>query len=81
MQGQVVTSGINGSGSLTMTLDVTLEEMTANSVTGVIQPEIKAETTNIELNDLPDFLKDEETRMDITNPVILLRAENQLRHR
>lgn len=78
MQGQVVTSGINGSGSLTMTLDVTLEEMTANSVTGVIQPEIKAETTNIELNDLPDFLKDEETRMDITNPVILLRAENQL---
>ena len=78
MQGQVVTSGINGSGRLTMTLDVTLEEMTANSVTGVIQPEIKAETTNIELNDLPDFLKDEETRMDITNPVILLRAENQL---
>lgn len=78
MQGQVVTSGINGSGSLTMTLDVTLEEMTANSVTGVIQPEIKAETTNIELNDLPDFLKDEETRMDITNPVILLRTENQL---
>lgn len=78
MQGQVVTSGINGSGSLTMTLDVALEEMTANSVTGVIQPEIKAETTNIELNDLPDFLKDEETRMDITNPVILLRAENQL---
>lgn len=78
MQGQVVTSGINGSGSWTMTLDVTLEEMTANSVTGVIQPEIKAETTNIELNDLPDFLKDEETRMDITNPVILLRAENQL---
>lgn len=78
MQGQVVTSGINGSGSLTMTLDVTLEEMTANSVTGVIQPEIKAETTNIELNDLPDFLKDEETRMGITNPVILLRAENQL---
>ena len=78
MQGQVLTSGINGSGRLTMTLDVTLEEMTANSVTGVIQPEIKAETTNIELNDLPDFLKDEETRMDITNPVILLRAENQL---
>lgn len=78
MKGQVVTSGIGGSGSLTMTMHVTLGEMTANSVTGVIQPEIKAETTNIELNDLPDFLKDEETRMDITNPVILLRAENQL---
>lgn len=78
MKGQVVTSGIGGSGSLTMTMHVTLGEMTANSVTGVIQPNIKAETTDIELNDLPDFLKDEETRLDITNPVILLRAENQL---
>lgn len=78
MKGEVETLVTGGSGSLEMTMYVTLEEMTANSVTGVIQPEIKAETTNIELNDLPDFLKDEETRMDITNPVILLRAENQL---
>lgn len=52
--------------------------MTINSVNGVIQPNIKAETTNIELNDLPDFLKDEETRLDITNPVILLIANNPL---
>ena len=78
MKGQVVTSGIGGSGSLTMAMHVTLGEMTANSVTGVIQPNIKAETTKIELNDLPDFLKDEETRLDITNPVILLRADNPL---
>lgn len=78
MKGQVVTSGIGGSGSLTMTMHVTLGEMTANSVTGVIQPNIDAETTNIELNDLPDFLKDEETRLDISNPVILLRANNPL---
>lgn len=78
MKGQVVTSGIGGSGSLTMAMHVTLGEMTANSVTGVIQPNIKAETTNIELNDLPDFLKDEETRLDITNPVILLIANNPL---
>lgn len=78
MKGQVVTSGIGGSGSLTMAMHVTLGEMTANSVTGVIQPNIDAETTNIELNDLPDFLKDEETRLDISNPVILLRANNPL---
>lgn len=78
MKGQVVTSGIGGSGSLTMAMHVTLGEMTANSVTGVIQPNIKAETTDIELNDLPDFLKDEETRLDITNPVILLIANNPL---
>lgn len=78
MKGQVVTSGIGGSGSLTMAMHVTLGEMTANSVTGVIQPNIEAENAKIELNDLPDFLKDEETRLDITNPVILLIAENPL---
>lgn len=78
MKGEVETLVTGGSGSLEMTMHVTLGEMTANSVTGVIQPEIKAETTNIELNDLPDFLKDEQTRLDITNPVILLRADNPL---
>lgn len=78
MEGEVVTSEVSGTGTLSLVPKTVLREMTANSVTGVIQPEIKAETTNIELNDLPDFLKDEETRMDITNPVILLRAENQL---
>lgn len=78
MEGEVVTSGVSGTGTLSLVPKTVLREMTASSVTGVIQPEIKAETINIELNDLPDFLKDEETRMDITNPVILLRAENQL---
>ena len=51
MKGEVETLVTGGSGSLEMTMHVTLGEMTANSVTGVIQPEIKAETTNIELND------------------------------
>ena len=78
MEGEVVTTGVSGTGTLSLVPKTVLREMTANSVTGVIQPEIKAETTNIELNDLPDFLKDEETRMDITNPVILLRADNPL---
>lgn len=78
MEGEVVTSGVSGTGTLSLVPKTVLREMTASSVTGVIQPEIKAETTNIELNDLPDFLKDEGTRMDITNPMILLRAENQL---
>lgn len=78
MKGEVETLVTGGSGSLEMTMHVTLGEMTANSVTGVIQPNIDAETTKIELNDLPDFLKDEETRLDITNPVILLIVNNPL---
>ena len=78
MNGDVVTSGISGSGDLSLTLHVTLSEMATDRVTGVIQPNIEAETTKIEFNDLPDFLQDEETRLDITNPVIVLRAINPL---
>lgn len=78
MEGDVVTSGISGTGVLALVPKAVLEEMTVNSVTGVIQPKIEAETTKIELNDLPDFLKDEDTRLDITNPVILLKADNPL---
>ena len=78
MEGDVITSGISGSGTLSLVPTAVLGEMTINSVNGVIQPNIKAETTDIELNDLPDFLKDEETRLDITNPVILLIANNPL---
>lgn len=78
MEGDVVTSGVSGTGALALVPKAVLEEMTVNSVTGVIQPKIEAETTKIELNDLPDFLKDEDTRLDITNPVILLKADNPL---
>ena len=78
MEGDVVTSGVSGSGTLSLVPTAVLGEMIVGSVRGVIQPNIDAETTNIELNDLPDFLKDEETRLDITNPVILLIAENPL---
>lgn len=78
MKGDVVTSGVSGSGTLSLVPTAVLGEMTINSVRGVIQPKIEAEATKIELNDLPDFLKDEETRLDISNPVILLRANNPL---
>lgn len=78
MEGDVVTSGVSGSGTLSLVPTAVLGEMIVGSVRGVIQPNIDAETTNIELNDLPDFLKDEETRLDISNPVILLRANNPL---
>lgn len=78
MKGNVVTSGISGTGNLSLTLHVTLSEMATDLVTGVIQPDIEAETTEIKFNDLPDFLKDDATRLDITNPVIVLKANNPL---
>lgn len=78
MEGSVITSEVSGTGTLSLTPKAVLGNMNINSVTGVIQPNIDAETTQIKFNDLPDFLKDSETRLDITNPVILLHAENPL---
>lgn len=78
MEGEVSTSGISGTGTLSLEPKAVLGEMNVNTVIGVIQPTINAETAKIELNDLPDFLKDEETRLDISNPVILLKANNPL---
>ena len=78
MDGSVTTSGVSRTGTLSLTPKAVLGNMNINSVTGVIWPNIDAETTNIEFNDLPDFLKDSETRLDITNPVILLKAINPL---
>lgn len=78
MQGKVVTSGISGTGDLSLTLHVELSEMTADFVTGVIQPDIEVEAANIAFSDLPDFLKDGDTRLDIANPIILLHADNPL---
>lgn len=78
MDGSVTTSGVSGEGTLSFTPKAVLGDMNINSVTGVIQPNIDVETTEITFNDLPDFLKDDATRLEITNPVIVLKANNPL---
>ena len=65
-------------GTLSFTPSAVLETMTINKVTGVIQPSIEVDPTNVELDDMPDFLKDEDTRLDITNPTIAFNVTNDL---
>lgn len=78
-EGIVKTIGVEvNNGKLTLTPRAVLRSMTANRVVGIIQPEINVNDTEIELNDLPDFLKDEDTRLDLTNPVFQFKAENSL---
>ncbi len=67
-----------GSGSLSITPTVTLSEMAVSEVYGTIQPDIDVKLTEVELNNLPDFLQDDEIRLDITNPVFSFNANNPL---
>ena len=67
-----------GSGSLSITPTVTLAEMAVSEVYGTIQPDIDVKPTEVELNNLPDFLQDDEIRLDITNPVFSFNANNPL---
>ena len=70
--------GAQGSGSLSITPTVTLTEMAVSEVYGTIQPDIYVKPTEVELNNLPDFLQDDEIRLDITNPVFSFNANNPL---
>ena len=70
--------GAQGSGSLSITPTVTLAEMAVSEVYGTIQPDIDVKPTEVELNNLPDFLQDDEIRLDITNPVFSFNANNPL---
>lgn len=64
--------------SLTIVPVVTLADMEVQSVTGIIQPTIDETGSNISLNNLPDFLKDDAVELDITNPIFTFIAENPL---
>lgn len=77
MQGINVTTP-SGNGSLNITPTITLAEMAVSEVYGTIQPDIDVKPTEVELNNLPDFLQDDEIRLDITNPVFSFNANNPL---
>lgn len=77
MQGINVTTS-SGNGSLNITPTITLAEMAVSEVYGTIQPDIDVKPTEVELNNLPDFLQDDEIRLDITNPVFSFNANNPL---
>ena len=68
----------SGNGSLNITPTITLAEMAVSEVYGTIQPDIDVKPTEVELNNLPDFLQDDEIRLVITNPVFSFNANNPL---
>jgi len=57
---------------------IMIAEMNVQNVTGVIQPKITPTNTIVKLENLPDFLSDNEVELDITNPTISFIANNPL---
>lgn len=67
-----------GTGSLSITPTAILAAMTVSEVNGTIKPDMDVKPTEVELTNLPDFLQDEEVKLDITNPVFSFNANNPL---
>lgn len=76
---QLSSGGQVGSGvKLQIVPTVLLADMSVDEATGIIQPEIDATKTSVEISNLPDFLNDDETSLSVSNPVILFSAVNPL---
>ena len=69
---------IGSSGTINFTPTIELQEMDIQSVTGVIQPIIEPTGSTVNLENLPDFLEDDATELDITNPIFTFIAKNPL---
>lgn len=57
---------------------ITLDEMEIGEICGRIDPEINIDPTKFTLDDLPDFLSDDATELDIKNPVFSLNTNNPI---
>lgn len=45
---------------------------------GTVKPDMNVEPTEVELSNLPDFLQDDDVKLDITNPIFSFKANNPL---
>ena len=69
---------MGSSGTISFPPTMELQEMDIQSVTGVIQPIIEPTGSTVNLENLPDFLEDDATELDITNPIFTFIAKNPL---
>jgi hypothetical protein len=69
---------IYGSNSLALKTDVILkpDPFFIASVVGKVDPEINIEAVKVKLTGIPDFLNDDDVKMDLTNPAIRFHVEN-----
>ena len=78
VEATVKVASINPGDQLTLTPTIAIEDMVVTSVTGIARPELDESSSTVEIANLPDFLENEETELDITNPIITFTAYNPL---
>ena len=74
--GTATTPGVPaGNIQVDLITDTEVPDITLQSVTGIVDPEIDINVDPITVEGIPDFLKDD-VNLDLTNPYIKLRLEN-----
>ncbi len=65
--------------NLSIGAQVNVQNVTLKSATGIFDPEIKfASLGDVAVNDIPDFLSDDEVRADLDNPQIKFTVQNDM---
>lgn len=75
---EVIGIDLSHPASLNIIPQVVLDKMTVNSMQGTVKPDMDVKPTDVELTNLPDFLQDDDVRLDIINPVFSFKANNPL---
>lgn len=72
------TSTTTGGSAIQMIMDteIKIDEIQLTQVTAKVNPEINVSIDPIAINNLPNFLKDEQVRIDMTDPKIYLTVSN-----
>lgn len=78
VKADIVAAEVPADGTLTLTPIIRIGEMEVVQVEGIIDPTLDESTSSMELTGLPDFLENDETKLDIANPIFTFHANNPL---
>ena len=70
-------NGVPGTNQVNLEANYTLTNIKVNKIKGIIKPEIDMDIKPVTIDNLPDFLSDDEVRLDVKNPMIFLSLNNQ----
>lgn len=77
LDGNVTASAMtNAGGNITLSANVEAENMAIESATAVVDPEVDIKIDPIRIDDIPDFLAEEDVILDLTDPRIYITVTN-----
>ena len=77
LDGNVKASAMtNAGGNITLSANVEAENMAIESATAVVDPEVDIKIDPIRIDDIPDFLAEEDVILDLTDPRIYITVTN-----